>query len=173
MRWKRASGHPHLAYDDVVDEALCFGWVDSQPRKLDDQRSQLLLTPRRRGSSWSAVNKARVERLTRQGLMAEAGLSAVAAAQADGSWSAIDHVETLAEPEDLTRALDTVPVARAEWDAFPRSTRRAILEWLQSARTGATRTARVERIVSDAEQGIRANQWRQPAGKRPTPKSNS
>lgn len=162
VRWKKDSGRPHLPYDDVVDEALCFGWIDSQPRTLDQVRSQLRVTPRKPGSNWSAVNRTRVERLLAAGLMQPAGLAAVERAKSDGTWSALDSVEQLAEQDDLRLLLDADPVARSEWDAFPRSTKRAILEWLATARTDATRRQRVERIVSDARHGIRANQWRQP-----------
>ena len=90
--------------------------------------------------------------------MQPAGLAAVAAARANGRWDALDQTETLAEPA----ALDANPDARRHWDAFPRSARRAILEWIVNARTGATRQARIERTVSDAARNFRANQWRQP-----------
>ena len=75
-----------------------------------------------------------------------------------------DHVETLAEPPDLAAALDAAPGARRYWDAFPRSTRRAILEWITNARTGPTRQARIQRTACDAARNIRASQWRQPKG---------
>lgn len=162
VRWKKDSGHPHLPYADVVDEALCFGWIDSQPRTLDDLRSQLRVTPRKAGSNWSARNRARVDRLAAAGLMHPAGLAVVDRAKADGTWNALDAVEQLTEPDDLHHLLDRDPTARAEWNAFPRSTKRAILEWLGTARTDATRQRRLERIVTDAHHGIRANQWRQP-----------
>jgi uncharacterized protein YdeI (YjbR/CyaY-like superfamily) len=164
VRWKKNSGHPHLPYDDLVEEALCFGWVDSQPRKLDEQRSQLRVGPRRSGSNWSGPNKERVARMADAGLMQPAGLAAVERARADGTWTALDTVETLIEPDDLTVLLDRDKSARSQWDQFPPSARRAILEWLASARTDATRRRRLERIVSDAHKGIRANQWRQPKG---------
>ena len=165
VTWKKTSGRPHLGYDDIVEEALTFGWVDSQPRTVDGQRSARLLTPRKPGSNWSRLNKQRVERLLAAGLMQPAGLAAVAAAKANGRWTALDQTETLAEPADLAAALDADPAAHRHWNAFPRSARRAILEWVGNARTGATRQARIERTVSDAARGIRANQWRQP--KRP------
>lgn len=165
VTWKKDSGHPRLPYDDIVEEALCFGWVDSLPRSLDAQRSANLLTPRKPASNWSRKNKERVERLTAAGLMHPAGLAAVAAAQANGKWSALDQVEDLTEPPDLAEALDAVPDARRHWDAFPRSARRAILEWIGNAKTEPTRQARVERTVADAAQDIRANQWRQPKGR--------
>lgn len=114
------------------------------------------------GINWSRLNKERVERLTAAGLMQPAGLAAVAAAQANGRWTALDETVTLAEPADLAVALDTEPAARRHWDAFLRSARRAILEWIGNARTAGTRQARIERTVSDAARNVRANQWRQP-----------
>jgi uncharacterized protein YdeI (YjbR/CyaY-like superfamily) len=165
VTWKKASGRPYLAYDDIVEEALAFGWVDSQPKAVDGQRSARLLTPRKPGSNWSRLNKQRVERLTAAGLMQPAGLAAIAEAKANGRWAALDQAETLAEPADLAAALDADLAARRHWDAFPRSARRAILEWIGNARTTATRQARIERTAADAARGIRANQWRQP--KRP------
>lgn len=162
VRWKKDTGRPQVGYDAVVEEALCFGWVDSRPRSLDGDRSALLLAPRRPGSSWSRINKLRIEALEASSRLAPAGAAAVDRAKADGSWSAMDEVETLAEPGDLRAALDATDAARAHWDGFPRSTRRAILEWINSARTDATREKRVRQTAADAARGIRANQWRQP-----------
>ena len=95
--------------------------------------------------------------------MRTAGLAAVAAARADGSWWALDAVEDLLEPPDLAAALDASADARASWDGFPRSTRRAILEWIGTAKTDATRGKRVRQTVDEAEVARRANQWRQPS----------
>ena len=162
VTWKKGSGHPTLPWADLVDEALCFGWIDSRPRVVDDQRSARLLTPRKPTSAWSARNKARVEALTAAGRMQPAGLAAVDAAKASGRWNALDEVETLVEPPDLAAALDAVAAARANFDGFPRSARRAILEWIATAKAPATRAARIARTVDDAAVGVRANQWRQP-----------
>ena len=159
-RWKKDSGRPYVSYDDVVEEALCFGWVDSQPKSVDDLRSLIRVSRRSPRSSWSAANKARIVRLTAAGLMRPAGLAVVKAAKESGTWFALDEVEQLAEPLDLAARLDADPDARREWDAFPRSARRAILEWLGTAKMEATRTKRLERIVADARVGVRANQWR-------------
>jgi len=160
VTWKKDSGGPYLPYDDVVEEALAFGWVDSLPRKLDDRRSMLLVTPRKPASNWSRVNKERIERLTAAGLMAPAGQAVVDAARASGTWTALDDVENLVEPDDLRAALDADPEARRQWDAFPRSARRGILEWLLNAKTAPTRAKRVEEIARLAARGERANQWR-------------
>ncbi len=156
VTFKRGRG-PHVPYGEVVDEALCFGWIDSRPARLDENRSMLLLSPRRAGSRWSAVNKAKVAALTEAGLMAPAGLAAVARAQADGTWSALDGVDALEEPADLIAALDAMPNARGTWDRFARSARRGILEWIASARTDATRGRRITQTAAMAAIGLKAN----------------
>jgi len=176
VTWKKASGRPLLSYDAIVDEALCYGWVDSRPRSIDSQQSARLITPRKPTSNWSARNKTRVEQLAAAGRMQPSGLAAVAAAKANGAWTALDHVETLTEPLDLTAALDATPSARHYWDAFPRSARRAILEWIGNAKTSTTRQARIQRTADDAARNVRANQWKQPGAHasdpaRQTPKS--
>jgi uncharacterized protein YdeI (YjbR/CyaY-like superfamily) len=118
VTYKKRSGGPYASYDDVVEEALCFGWIDSVRRSLDADRSQLLVTPRKRGSRWFKANNHRIQRLTAAGRLAPAGLAAVTDAKADGSWTALDAVEELVEPEDLGAALDAEPSARANWDGF-------------------------------------------------------
>lgn len=165
VTYKKASGGPYVAYGDIVEESLCFGWVDSVPRKLDAERSQLLVTPRKRGSRWSKANKDRIEQLTAAGLMAPAGLAAVERAKADGSWSALDAVEALIEPDDLRAALDGDEEARRQWDGFPPSTWRGILEWILAAKRPATRVKRVTETVTLAAEGVRANQWTPPTGR--------
>jgi uncharacterized protein YdeI (YjbR/CyaY-like superfamily) len=157
VTFKKGSGRGTVPYDDVVEEALAFGWVDSQTRALDAERSMLLLSPRRRGSKWSRTNKERVERLLAAGLMHPAGLAKVEAAKVDGTWTALDEVETLAIPADLAQALGATSHASEKFAAFSRSSRRGILEWLSNARTEATRQKRVAEIATLAAIGIRAN----------------
>jgi uncharacterized protein YdeI (YjbR/CyaY-like superfamily) len=149
-----------ISYDEIVEEALCFGWVDSQGRGLDEARTMLRVAPRKKGSGWARTNKARIERLTAEGRMTPAGLAAVERAKADGTWTLLDEVENLTEPPDLTAALDAAPAARAAWDGFPRSAKRAILEWIVHAKRPATRAARIAETVAEAEAGRRANEWR-------------
>ena len=161
VRFKKGAG-PHVPYDDVVEEAVAFGWVDSRPKAIDDKQSALLVTPRKKGSAWSSKNKERVARLEAAGLMTPAGKAAVQRARRDGSWGALDQVETLSEPPDLQAALDQNHSAREHWDAFPRSTRRAILEWIGNAKRPEIRSRRVDETVAQAARNIRANQWRQP-----------
>jgi uncharacterized protein YdeI (YjbR/CyaY-like superfamily) len=160
VSWKTATGRPRIPYADAVEEALCVGWVDSRAGTVDEERSRLLFTPRKRGSGWSRPNKERIERLVAAGLMLPAGTAVVEAAMADGSWSALDDVENLVEPPELAAALDAHPPARGHWDGFPRSAKRAILEWISTAKRPETRAKRIAETAALAAQGIRANQWR-------------
>ena len=166
ITWKKASGGPHVPYDDMVEEALAHGWVDSKGHTLDQDRWQLLMTPRKPRSKWSRANKERIERLSAAGLMHPAGEAAVAAAKENGAWSALDEVEALTEPEDLRQALDASPDARRHWDAFPPSAKRAILEWISNAKRVETRAKRVQETARLAAHDVRANQWRQPKKRR-------
>jgi uncharacterized protein YdeI (YjbR/CyaY-like superfamily) len=159
VTWKKGRG-PTVPWAEVVQELLCFGWIDSQGRRVDDDRWSLRIAPRRAGSGWSRVNKAHLEVLAAAGRMQPAGEEAVRRAKADGSWTRLDEVETLREPADLQAALDAVPPARATWDDFPPSARRAILEWLSAARRPPTRERRIATTVAEAAAGRRANQWR-------------
>ena len=156
-RWKKASGKIPLDYAQIVEEALCFGWIDGVTNTLYDGRQAQLLTPRRRGSGWSPSNKERVQRLVADGRMTDAGMRVIEAARADGSWSMQDAAEALIEPPELASALDASPEARRHWDAFPRSPRRALIWWVMSAKRSETRQRRVTTIVEEAWQGRRAN----------------
>lgn len=156
---KKSAGPVNLGVDDAVEEALCFGWIDSKPRKLDDARSMLYLAPRKPGSGWSAVNKARIERMQAAGLLTPAGEAKIDAAVRDGSWTLLDAVDALEVPPDLETALAQETGAREQWDAFPRSARRGILEWITQAKTAATREKRVRETATLAARGERANQW--------------
>ncbi|TFD83216.1 hypothetical protein E3T61_21610 [Cryobacterium lactosi] len=147
---------PVLAYEDAVLEALAVGWVDSKGARLDESRTMLYFGPRRRGSSWSRPNKQRIERLRAEGLMLPAGEAAVRAAEMDGSWTRLDEVEDLIVPPDLAEALAAIAGARANWDAFPRSPRRAILEWIVLAKRPETRAARIRDAAESAGRNERA-----------------
>ena len=156
---KKSAGPVNLSAAEAVEEALCFGWIDSVGRKLDERRSTLYFAPRKKGSGWSAVNKARIEQLEAAGLLHASGLARIKAVKADGSWVLLDAVETLEVPPDLQIALETAG-ALEQWTAFPRSARRGILEWIVQAKTVLTRAGRVEETARLAAQGERANQWR-------------
>jgi uncharacterized protein YdeI (YjbR/CyaY-like superfamily) len=161
LTFKKATGKPRIEYDEAMEEALCFGWVDSKGNKLDAERSMLWFAPRRPGTGWSRPNKARVERLLQLGLIAPAGLAKIEAAQRDSSWSALDGVEALEIPPDLAEALATTPNAQAYFEAFPHSVKRGILEWILNAKKPETRAKRIAETAQLAAENRRANQWRQ------------
>jgi uncharacterized protein YdeI (YjbR/CyaY-like superfamily) len=160
VSYKKATGKPRVDYEEAVEEALCFGWIDSKGNKLDAERSMLWFAPRKPGTGWSRLNKERVERLMAAGLMAEAGRAKIEAAQQDGSWNALDAVEALEMPPDLEAALAGYPSAEPHFAAFPRSVKRSILEWIAAAKTAETRAKRIAETARLAEENQRANQWR-------------
>lgn len=144
-----------VGYDDAVRQALCFGWIDGPVRTFDDTTVGQWFSPRRRGSGWAATNKARIAELEAAGLMAPAGLRVLEAARADGSWTVLDGPEAGIEPPELAAALDAVPVARENWDAFPKSVKKFGLTHIAMAKRPETRAARIAKIVADAAEGKR------------------
>ena len=156
VRHKKASDGTGPSYEEAVEEALCFGWIDGKVNRLDEHRTLQLFAPRKPRSTWSALNKERVARLERDGLVTPAGVAAIEVAKANGSWNALDAIDRLEEPSDLAAALDAVPAARASWDGFSPSSRKGILWWVVSAKRPETRAKRVDQTVSMAERGLRA-----------------
>jgi uncharacterized protein YdeI (YjbR/CyaY-like superfamily) len=154
--WRKASGRDPVAYDDLVEEAICFGWIDSTVNILDDERALQLMTPRKPRSGWTRLNRQRVASLEAQGRMTDWGRRAVAVAQANGSWTIYDAVEDLVEPDDLGEALDACSAARISWDGFAPSARKQMLWWVVSAGRPETRARRIAKIVSEAAAGRRA-----------------
>ena len=155
--YKKASGQPRLTYDEAVEEALCFGWIDSVPRKFDEERSKLLFTPRKPKSVWSRLNKERIEKLIADASMTEIGLAKIEAAKKDGSWNALDASDNLEMPPDLAKAFAANEKARANFEAFTDSIKRSILSWIFAAKRAETRAARIEKTVLMAARGKRAN----------------
>lgn len=155
--WRRETGRAAPPYAELVEEALCFGWIDGLVNRVDDERNAMLMTPRRPGSGWSRSNKQRIERLVAEGRMADAGLAVIDRAKADGSWTLLDAAEALEEPPDLVAALRGSPVARANWDAFPPGARKGILAWITTAKRPETRARRISTTVSEAAANRRAN----------------
>jgi len=150
VSWRRGSGKASVPYEEAVEEALCVGWIDSVAGRLDEQRGLQWFSPRRSTSGWARTNKARVERLIAGGLMLPAGLAAIEEAKRNGSWTRLDDVENLVVPDDLAAALAAHPPGRERWDAFSRSRRRAILEWLSTAKRPETRARRIAEAAESA-----------------------
>jgi uncharacterized protein YdeI (YjbR/CyaY-like superfamily) len=147
----------YVSWDEVVEEALCFGWIDSLPRKLDEDRSMLLLSPRRPGSPWSRLNKKRIEKLLAMDLIKPPGLAVIERAKQDGSWTIYDEVEDLVIPDDLADALAGNKLAERNFNAFSDSSKKGILWWIRSARNSDTYQKRVSETVELAKHNIRAN----------------
>lgn len=159
--YKQGSGKSRVPYADAVEEALCFGWIDSRPNKLDAERFMQLFSPRKPKSPWSKLNKARVERLMAQGLMAPAGLAVIEAAQRDGSWGAYDDIEELTMPLDITQALAANEAANRHFSAFGASAKKQLLWWVASAKQAETRVKRIAQLVAEAEQNRNPLAYRQ------------
>lgn len=148
--YKTGSGKARIAYNDAVEEALCFGWIDSTVRTLDESRYVQLMAPRKPKSTWSRTNKDRVERLIAQGLMAAPGHASIERAKANGSWASLDAVESLVVPDDLARALGALPGAAANFAAFSPSARKGYLHWISQAVRAETRAHRVTHVAQFA-----------------------
>lgn len=159
ISYKKHTGKPKVEYDEAVEEALCFGWVDSKPGKLDDDRTMLWFAPRKPKSAWAKTNKTRVKKLIEAGLMHSSGLEKIEIAKKNGSWTKLDDVEKLIIPDDLNIALKANPPANNNFEAFPKSVKRGILEWIIQAKKPDTRKNRIEQTATLAAQNKRANQW--------------
>ncbi|HLM68264.1 MAG TPA: YdeI/OmpD-associated family protein [Longimicrobium sp.] len=160
VSYKKAAGKPRVTYEDAVEEALCFGWIDSKGGTVDDERTMLWMAPRKPRTGWSRPNKERIERLVAEGRMAPAGLAKIEAAKKDGSWTLLDASEALEMPPELEDALAAYPDAARNFAAFPPSARKAILQWISLARKPETRAARIAETARLANENVRANQWR-------------
>jgi uncharacterized protein YdeI (YjbR/CyaY-like superfamily) len=158
VTYKKATGKARMTYEQAVEEALCWGWIDSRTRALDNERGMLWMAPRKAKSGWSKSNKERVARLAKAGRLAPAGRAKIAAAKRDGSWSALDAVEAMSVPDDLARALQA-HAATLEFNAFPPSTRKAILAWIATAKRPETRDKRIEETARLAAMAIPPPQW--------------
>jgi uncharacterized protein YdeI (YjbR/CyaY-like superfamily) len=145
--YKKKNGQGALSYEEAVEEALCFGWIDGRTNAMDEARYKLRMTPRQPGSGWSRLNKRRVEKLTRLGLMSPAGQARVDVAMRDGSWEKLDPIENLEVPPDLERALGEVASARSNFKAFSPGYRKQLLYWIGSAKRPETRSRRIAETV--------------------------
>ena len=158
---KKNSGKPAPTYDEIVRAALCFGWIDSVPGKVDEQRSKLYISPRKPKSAWSQSNKRRVEELIKSGEMQKAGLAKIEEAKRSGTWTLIDNAQNAEIPSDLLAAFRKHKGSKSNFEAFPLGVRKQIIEWITLAKTDVTREKRISETAELAAQNIRANQWRE------------
>lgn len=151
-----------LAKIKAEEESLCFGWVDSLPNKIDALRYKLYISPRNPKSNWSRVNKEKISRLETEGRIHPSGIKMIELAKESGTWNALDEVENLVIPEDLLQALKKQKGALTFFEAFPKSVKRGILEWIQTAKQETTRSKRIHETALLAKDNIRANQYTKP-----------
>jgi uncharacterized protein YdeI (YjbR/CyaY-like superfamily) len=156
VTWRPRSGRVSLPYDAAVEEALCFGWVDSTTARFDDDRGKQYFSPRKARSFWAASNKARVARLIADGRMTPAGLAVIEQAKANGMWAISDSVERLEIPADLAAVLDAHHGAAANFAAFPPTARKQMLWWVMEAQRSSTRAARIAAVAEAAAENRRA-----------------
>jgi len=155
--YRKESKVPSVYYPEAVDEALCFGWIDSKANKRDDKSYYQFFSKRNPKSNWSKVNKLKVEKLLDDHLVAPAGLEMIAIAKQNGNWNALKEVDNLQVPADLQLAFNQNRTAIENWNKFSRSSRRGILEWILNAKRTETRIKRIENTVQLASKNIKAN----------------
>jgi uncharacterized protein YdeI (YjbR/CyaY-like superfamily) len=158
--YKKKSNIPTVSWSEAVDEALCFGWIDSQRRSIDDEKFMQYFCRRKQKSSWSKINKAKVQYLIEEGLMTQAGFDSIEIAKNNGSWATLDEVQELKIPADLNRELRNQIKAKKYFLSLSRSDRRNILQWLVSAKRQETRLKRIAEIVELGKQNQKPKQFR-------------
>lgn len=157
--YTKASGKPSLTWSEAVDVAICYGWIDSKKIKIDEFTYLQYFSRRKPKSPWSRINKEKVERLTKEGLMTEEGHKCVALAKENGTWSLTDDAENLIVPDDLAAAFSNHKGSAENFSGFAKSSRRAILAWLILAKQTNTRQRRINEIASMAAQGKKPKQF--------------
>lgn len=157
---KKNSKTPSVSYAEAVEEALCFGWIDSVPNKRDADHFVLYFAARKPKSIWSKINKERIAQMMKQGLMEPEGIRKIEAAKKDGSWSTLDAVDALVMPAELRKALAKNKKALKHFEAFPPSIKKQLYFWVSSAKREETRSHRIHETVSLAAKNVRANQWK-------------
>ncbi|WP_344394929.1 YdeI/OmpD-associated family protein [Actinomadura alba] len=148
---------PSVRYHEAIEHALCYGWIDSHARKHDADSSRLRFTPRSPRSTWSRVNRRRAAKMIELGLMTEHGQAQIELARANGTWQVLPDAENSAVPDDLRESLDRNEAARGNFQKFPPSSKRLILQWIATAKRPETRRRRIDRTVDLAAVNIRAN----------------
>ena len=156
VTWRARKGAAAgVEYEAAVEEALCFGWVDSTTGVVDELRGKIYFAPRKARSPWAATNKARVERLIADGRMRPAGLAVIEQAKANGYWTIYDTMERLEVPDDLAAALEDAPPAAANFAAWPPSLRKGLLGQIALAVRPETRAARIAKYAGMAQRNER------------------
>lgn len=158
--YKKESNKPIIGWSEAVDEALCFGWVDSKRKPIDKEKFIQFFGKRKSTGTWSKINKEKVQRLIDNGLMTQAGFDSIETAKQNGSWIILDDVEDLKIPRDLMKALRTRPGSKDFFTSLSKSVRKSILQWLVLAKRPETRQKRIAEIAELASLRLRPKQFR-------------
>ncbi len=159
--YHKTSAVKSIYYEEAVEEAICFGWIDSIAHKRDQQSKYQFFAQRKPGSNWSKANRSRAEKMIALGLMNQSGQTLIDLAKKRGTWEALVDVQNAVIPADLQQLLDKNPKALLHFMAFPPSSKRIILEWILNARKAETRQKRIMETVRLAADNIKANHYRQ------------
>ncbi|MDB5258669.1 MAG: hypothetical protein JWM14_3364 [Chitinophagaceae bacterium] len=157
--YKKKTGVATISWSDAVDEALCFGWIDSKAKPVDEETFMHFFCKRKPRGTWSKINKEKIRRLIKTKLMAPAGLEVIGAAQKNGSWTILDEVEELIIPKDLSAAFRKNSGSKAFFLSLSKSVKKAILQWLVLAKRSETREKRIQEIATLAAQGLKPKQF--------------
>lgn len=154
--YKVSSTNESMRWEEAVQVAICYGWIDSTVRKIDDEKRKQLFTPRKDKSVWSKLNKSYIEKLLQENLIHESGLQKIEIAKKNGSWHSLDAVESLSIPADLEKAFQENDAAYSNYTNFSPSYRKSYLYWLNQAKREGTRTARISEIIRLCEQNCKS-----------------
>lgn len=159
VQHKKGSGKESITWSQAVDEALCFGWIDSTRKTLDKDTFIQFFTKRKANSVWSKINKQKVLKLIEDGLMTKAGFDSIETAKQNGSWTILDSVEELTVPKDLAAAFKNNPGAKPYFTGLSKSARKAILQWIVLAKRADTRAKRINEIAELAAKKQKPKQF--------------
>lgn len=157
--YKKKSNIPSISWSDAVDEALCFGWIDSVRKTIDDEKFIQFFSKRKPKGTWSKVNKEKIKQLIDAKLLTEAGFEVIGIAKQNGSWAILDEVEELIIPQDLESAFNTQPGSKDFFLSLSKSVRKAMLQWLVLAKQQETRQKRIYEIAALAAQKLKPKQF--------------
>lgn len=152
VTYKKSVPDKYVSRWEVLDELLCFGWIDGIRRKLDAERTMQLIAPRK-VEHWAKTYKDRVAKLIEEGKMHESGLQAIVRSKSNGLWNYMDDVDNLIIPKDLSEALAAQEEATAFFDAINDSSKRYVLRWIKLAKTAKTRENRIQKIAQLSAKG--------------------
>lgn len=153
--YRKSSGKKSITWSESVDVALCFGWIDSKKIKIDEATSHQFFSKRKAISTWSKINKQKIEQLIANGQMAEEGYRSIEVAKQNGSWTILDEVEELIIPQDLAIAFNNSKGSQENFSGFGKSAKKAILQWIVLAKLPETRQKRIAEVAALAQQNLK------------------